>query len=306
MSYYIETDAERHFREAGPIVHLCTKALESDFFFRDDTERTLALNYIALAKVNSGCKIIALAIMTNHFHFILRADERQVTNYWNCFRELLETYLDRHGRPKMMDQVEVSVVTINNLQQLRTEIAYVIRNSFVVRTDVHVFADPWSSGHLYFNPLLEKKGVPASTLKGRALRAFTCSRSITGLPAEIYVKDGRAQMWSFVDYAYAEGFFDNTRQFVHGVLKNVEAQVETAKRYGEKPFLSDEELVPLVYKHCREQLKVADVKGLDHSAKKQLAVWLKKEFGASNKQIARQTKLSQREVDELFPLAAVH
>ncbi len=39
-------------------------------------------------------------------------------------------------------------------------------------------------------------------------------------------------------------------------------------------------------------------------ARKELAVWLKNEYAASNKQIARQTKLLQREVDELFPLAA--
>ena len=304
MSYYSETAAERQFREARPIVHLCTKPLEADFFFKDDAERTLALNYVAIARANSGCRILALAIMTNHFHFILEAEDWQVAAFWNSFRRLLELYLDRHGRPRIMDGIDVTVVRINNLYQLRTEIAYVIRNAFVVRTDVHVFADPWSSGSLYFNPLLEKSGVPASTLKGRALRAFTCTRSITELDAGIYVKDGRAQMWSFVDYKYTEGFFDNARQFVHSVLKNVEAQVETAKRYGEKPCLSDEELVPLVYKRCREFYKQADIANLDTTDRKELAVWLKNEYAASNKQISRQTKLSQREVDDLFPLAA--
>ena len=305
MSYYKETEAERQFREAGTIYHLCTKPLESDFFFKDDSERALALNYIAIAKVNSGCRLLALAIMTNHFHFIIEASERQIAVFWNIFKELFETYLDRHGRPKMLDGVETKTVIISNLQQLRTEIAYVVRNAFVVRTDVHVFADPWSSGHLYFNPMLVKEGIPASTLKGRKIREFTCSRTITEVDGGIFVKDGRAQMWSFVDYEYTEGFFENVRQFVHTVLKNVEAQVETAKRHGEKPCLSDEELVPLVFKRCRKQFKVSEVNDLDHSSKKELAVWLKNELAASNKQIARQTKLLQREVDELFPLAAV-
>lgn len=303
MSYYHETEAERQFRLAGPIVHLCTKPLETDFFFRNDDEKTLALNYVAIAHIHSGCRILALAIMTNHFHFILEGDDRQIAVFWNTFRKLFETYLDRHGRSGMLERVEETVVRINNLQQLRTEIAYVIRNPFVVRTDVHVFADPWSSGHLYFNPLLERGGLPASTLKGRALRAFTCTRSITELDPALYVKDGRAQMWCFVDYKYAEGFFDNARQFVHAVLKNVEAQVETAKRYGEKPCLSDEELVPLVFKRCREFHKVAEVSELDNTGQKELALWLKNEYAASNKQIARQTRLPQRDVDAMFPLA---
>lgn len=304
MSYFKETAAEQQFREAGPIVHLCTKPLESDFFFRDEGERTLALNYIAIAQNISGCRILALAIMTNHFHFVLEGSEQQVATFWKCFKEMLELYLDRHGRPKMLDGIDAVIVKINNLYQLRTEIAYVIRNAFVARSDVHVFADPWSSGYLYFNPMLGKEGVPASTLRGRALRAFTCTRNITALPAGIYVKDGRAQMWSFVDYEYTEGFFDNARQFVHWVLKNVEAQVETAKRYGEKLCLSDEELLPLVFKRCREFYKVADVNELDTLARKELAVWLKNEYSASNKQLARQAKLSQRDVDELFPLSA--
>lgn len=304
MSYYSETGAERQFRMAEPIVHLCTKPLETNFFFRNEEEKTLALNYVAIAQVQSGCRILALAIMTNHFHFILEGNERQIAAFWNTFRRQFETYLDRHGRPGMLDGVEETIVRINNLQQLRTEIAYVIRNAFVVRTDVHVFADPWSSGYLYFNPLLERGGVPVSTLKGRALRAFTCTRSLTVLDAGIFVKEGRAQMWCFVDYKYTEGFFDNARQFVHCVLKNVEAQVETAKRYGEKPCLSDEELVPLVFKRCREFHKVADVSGLDISGQKELALWLKNEYAASNKQIARQTRLPLRDVDAMFPLAA--
>lgn len=303
MSYY-ESAADKQFREAGPIVHLNTQALESDFFYRDDSERALALNYIAIAKYESACRVLALALMTNHFHFILEGNERQISAFWNCFKELFRLFLSRHGRAGMLDAVEVSKVPINNLYQLRTEIAYVIRNAFVVRNDVHVFADPWSSGYLYFNPMLEKGGVPASTLKGRALRAFTCTRSVIRLDERIRVKDGRAQMDSFVDYEYVQGFYDSARQFVHSVLKNVEAQVETAKRYGEKPNLSDEELIPFVYKYCREELKKADVAELDESAKKQLAVWLKSEYNASNKQIARQARLPQREVDVLFPLAA--
>ena len=61
-----------------------------------------------------------------------------------------------------------------------------------------------------------------------------------------------------------------------------EAQAETAKRYGEKPCMSDEELLPLVFKHCREFHKVANVSELDNTGQKELALWLKNEYAASN------------------------
>ena len=69
----------------------------------------------------------------------------------------------------------------------------------------------FSSGFLYFNPMLEKGGVPASALKGRALREFTKSRGTIEVDPRIYIKDGVAQAWSFLDYRKAESFYYNSR-----------------------------------------------------------------------------------------------
>ena len=120
----------------------------------------------------------------------------------------------------------------------------------------------------------------------------------------IYVTDDTAQMWSFVDYRLAESLYDNARQFIHSVLKNVEAQVETAKRLGERPFLSDDELWPLVFNYCREAFQGAKLSELDLQQRKQLAVWIKREYATSNKQTARVSGLPLAEVNALFPLSA--
>ena len=300
---FIETPAERLFRESPPITHLHTSPLEHDVFYRTPKEKELVLLYVAVAKKKSGCRLLAYSLMSNHFHFILMGDEGQVDAFWHILEQLLAIYYQRHGRPGLMKQVHASKTPITSLQQLRNEIAYVIRNSFVARTDVHVFADPWSSGHLYFNPLLVTEGVSASTLKGRTLRETTCSRDLD-LDPSIFIKDGKVQPWSFVDYKLVEAFYDNARQFVHSVLKNVEAQVETASRYGEKPFLSDEELLPIVFKLCRERFKADGPSNLDLPDRKRLGVLLKNGYSASNKQIARVARLPIQEVNAIFPLSA--
>ena len=136
MNYFDETPAQQIFRESGPFVHLCTSPLESEIFFHSDEERTLALNYIAISIGLCGCSLLAFAIMSNHFHFILAGPADQMTLFWNTFRKLLDNYFTSHGRPGLMKQVEATPTLVSDLRQLRNEIAYVIRNPFVVRPDV--------------------------------------------------------------------------------------------------------------------------------------------------------------------------
>lgn len=106
-----------------------------------------------------------------------------------------------------------------------------------------------------------------------------------------------------MDYRKAESFYDNARQFVNSVLKNVEAQVETALRYGEDPSLSDEEMWPLVFRLCRETFQADKPSLLEAPDKKKLAILLKNQYHSSNKQLARLTGLALKDVDAMFPLA---
>jgi len=302
MNYFEETFAERTFREGGPFVHLNTSHKENDVFYTNQSEYATLINYIALAVFASACRLLAFAIMSTHFHFILEGKTNNVEMFWTSFKDNLTNYYKHHGKADMMNNVEARTTPIIDLKQLRNEIAYVIRNPFVDRQDIHVFFDIYSSGYLYFNPMLPRDGMSASELRGRALRQFTKSRIICNVDPRIYVKDGVAQMWSFVDYKYVEKLYDNARQFVHSILKNVEAQIETATKYGEKIFLSDDELWPITFKICREKYHSTptDMSIID---RKQLGVILKNEYNASNKQIARMAKLDLKEVDALFPLS---
>ena len=303
MAYYSYAPAEAAFHQAGPICHLYTKPLETDILFTSDEERSLALNYIAIARYESNCVVLCYSIMTNHFHFILNGSREQVLSFYERLIRLLNNYYSRHGRGMLAQALEPGITPIKDIRQLRNEIAYVIRNAFVVNPNTNVFADPWSSGFLYFNPTLIKAGVSAACLKGRGLRDFVKSRTITQLDERIYVKDGVAQAWSFVDYERVMRFYDNARQYVFSVTKNVEALAETALRYGELPSLDDSELRPTVFALCRERLN-ADKPGLlDEAGQKRLAIMLKNKYCCSNKQLSRLIGLPLKTVDAMFPLA---
>lgn len=304
MGYYDESPAERAFREGGPFYHLYTKPLETEVFFETEEDRKVAVNYIAIAISVSNCKLLAYAIMDNHFHFVLEGQEEDVLDFYARFSTMMDNYFCYHGKGTIMRSASPGLTAINNLAHLRTEIAYVLRNPFVVMPEVNVFAYHWTSGFLYFNPLLECKGVSASKLSQRVIWIIIKSRLISEVDSSIHFADGVAQAWSFVDYRRAEQFYDNARQFVFSVVRNVESQVETSLRYGETPVLCDEELIPKIYQLCREKLRAESLSALDSKGRKQLAILVKNIYHASNKQIARLVKLPLADVNVLFPLAA--
>lgn len=303
MSSY-DSPSEMAFMRMPSSFHLYTKPLESDIYFNADNERILAVNYIAISVMETGCKLLAYAIMSNHFHFILSGPKDMCISFYERFKQLMDNYFAHHNRGHLMSSVTCGITSIENLKQMQTEIAYVVRNAFVVRPEVNVFADPWSTAYLYFNPFLSKEGVSASTLKGRALRTFTCSRIMEKVDPRIYVKDGMAQPWSFVDYELVMSLYDNARQFVHSILKNVEALIEVALKYGEDPAVNDDELRPIVISMSKKEFGEDLLFNLTAGQKKELAVKVKNRYHSSNKQLARIICLKQAEVDALFPLAA--
>ena len=302
--YFKESQSELNFRNATAFYHVYSSPLEMDILYRNDEELNIIINIIALTIVLCNCTILAFAIMSNHLHFILEGPEEECKKFFYKLFDKLKNYYRYNSRTGILDSIELGCKQIDSLDQLRAEIAYVIRNPFVVRQDINLFACKETSGYLYFNPLLKREGVPANTLKGRALRNFTHSHKDHDLSGDIYVHDGVAQTWSFVDYQRAMSYFDCAQQFIMITLKNVEAQVEVALRYNEKVTLNEQELFRVTMKLVREMFQQDKISDLDRAEKTELALALKNKYRISNAQIARACKINVTDVNAMFPLAA--
>lgn len=295
-------EAERLFKSSGPICHLYSKPLESGFFFDNDEERKHALLLMALAADFAGVVILAFAIMSNHFHFIIKGERGTV--FFSEFRLRLGKYLSRHGKPGLMDGIVPGVTAITSLNQFYDELAYVIRNPYVVSPDVNLLSYPWCSGYLYFNSLIRLfPSRKPGELSYRELRQITKSRDVT-LPEWVRITDGGINPTCFVDYKLVENLFRNAREFIASCFKNVETQVEVAKRMDEKPALKDEEMYRLFRMHIENEFGVKEYKLLSSSQRIEVLKKMKFELGASNGQIARVLHLPQSEVDSIFPMTA--
>ena len=296
---------ERLFMEGDRFFHVCTKPIETDVYFRSEEEMNLALNAIAIAVFMSGCRLLAFAVMSNHFHFVIEGSEEVCDAFFNLFKSHLVKCMARVETKKLLKACEAHYVSIDNLRQLRDEIAYVVRNPFVARNNVNIFAYRWCSGYLYFNDVMPlfQRGIKASDMTIDNRRVFMKSRS-PEVDSRIMVLDGIALPACFVDYRRAESFFENARDFQHNLLKNVESQVSIAKRIGDTVILDDHELWDVVFRICRNTYKVEGPKQLSPENRVALARILKYDYNASNAQIARCLGMLRSAVDQIFPLSA--
>ena len=302
----IEWIQEQLFRESGPFYHLSTKPLENEIIFREDEERKVAINLMAITAKEFHIEILAFSLMSNHFHFIIRGELVDGLTFFRRLKKRLSNYFARRGRPGVLNNVKVDpeIPPIESLTQLRNEIAYVIRNPYVVRVDVNPFAWPWCSGYLYFNPLLSKLlSKRPNELSFKEKREITRATD-PELDPTFRVRDGMIAPESFVNYMLVERLFPSARKFTWWVMKNVEAQVEVAHRMDEKPNLNDDELFKTAQQISRKQFCYDSVKELSFQQRKELGIILKNKWGASNGQVARIAQLEQRIVDAMFPLTA--
>ena len=292
------------FGQEAPFIHLYTSPIENGLLVENDEERTAVLNLLALVAKELKTEVLAFALMSNHLHIVLHTDEAGGRVYFNLLHRRLIRVFSAYGKGAMAASIQVGITVITSLQQFRNEVAYVIRNPFVVREDINLLSYRWCSGYLYFNTFLNlSAGEPADEMYFRVRRKIT--RTSEGVIPKGLRADGLAILpQSFVNIKLVEKLYGSARQFLYCVMKNTEAQVELAKQYDEAPHLSDDDLFLVSRKLCREKYGAEKPESLPEKQKQEMAIVLHNRYGASNGQIARLITLPLQTVNLLFPLTA--
>ena len=300
-----ELQCQEAFLAHGPYYQVATSHTVTESLFRtQEMVRTvITLSGYYARKMN--VRILGYEVMLTHMHLIYAATREQALAHTNA---VLEHYLRcdfTTGMKVSLRELEPKAFEITDIKQFRNEMAYVVRNRFVVDPEANLFGDRNGSGFLYFNEMLELF-PPSKPLSGYgvvAKRKLLHIRNGEDIPG-LTVLDGMIDPRSFVDYKLVELMFPNARKFVMWVMKNLEAQVELSLSRGESPMLNDDEILNRVFKKCRERFGKSGPSQLDLEQRRILAVEVRREYYATNAQLCRCLSLTPDIVDRLFPLSA--
>lgn len=300
-----ELQCQEAFLAHGPYYQVATSHTVTESLFRtQEMVRTvITLSGYYARKMN--VRVLGYEVMLTHMHHIYAATREQALAHTNA---VLEHYLRcdfTTGMKVSLRELERKAFEITDIKQFRNEMAYVVRNRFVVDPEANLFGDRNGSGFLYFNEMLELF-PPSKPLSGYgvvAKRKLLHIRNGEDIPG-LTVLDGMIDPRSFVDYKLVELMFPNARKFVMWVMKNLEAQVELSLSRGESPMLNDDEILNRVFKKCRERFGKSGPSQLDLEQRRILAVEVRREYYATNAQLCRCLSLTPDIVDRLFPLSA--
>lgn len=287
----------------GPMWHVCTSGEKVGLIFATQEDFKFAVTAIAITAYEVGFKILVDTVMSTHIHVIGFGQKSVAISFISEFRKRIEKYLasvDRHKNLKDMD--DALIIPITSYTSCRNEICYLARNPYVADVNVLPFSYMWGSAGFIFNKLAQNiKGQEFNTSVSYRTRRNLIRKRVFSLSSTYKYYEGMILPSSYADYKLAESFFRSAHHYLHMLTKNIEHLTQTALKYNETNVVTYEELYSVSWQIARNAYNVNDLKLIPELQRRELAVKLRRDYGATPKQIKRVLMLSDTVVKELFP-----
>lgn len=289
----------RHF------YHFATKGWVDDILFASPDEFIAGVNRIALCLARLGPEhpvlVICFCLMDNHVHFILYGTEADCELFMYYYKQSTGLWL-RHHRPDYCpgSRLQAGHWLIQDKDKLRTTISYIHRNPTAAGLPTTPEGYRWSSASLLYagNEWLLKMGRPIGSLSVHERRAILNSKE--DLPADwILLPDGLVWPGHYVAYQVMERQFDSVRDYQFVLGRKVEEEINL-DMHASSVSLPDGEVASLAKDLAGQLFGSRQIGDLSVSQRLQLALRLKKESGATAKQVARIVRLKLSEVEPIL------
>lgn len=285
--------------------HYATEGLKDDILFASAVEFIAGINRIALCLLRLGLdhpvQVICFCLMDNHLHIILYGTETDCNLFMESYKQTTELWLRHHGNGNGPGKVwRIGHWQIGDKERLRTAIAYIHRNPTAAGISVSPAGYRWSSAPLVFADsswvALYGKRVGEISVNARK-RLFNSKIQV---PEEwMLLPDGLLWPGEFVNYRLMERQFDSVQDYQFCLNKRVEEDVNLEMR-SSSISLPDGEISARARGMAEKLYGVRDMLRLTAQQRLYLARLLKKETGASVKQIARVVRLKLAEIEPIL------
>lgn len=305
-----ERFCEFQFKDAleryGSFWHVFTPGNLTEIINTTPDDFRFAVSNMAISAHEAGVIVVTDNQMENHLHGLLGGTKEQCVYFVDVYRYREEKYLDSTGRRVDLRYFRCDdPILVTDLEMMRNEIVYINRNGFVSDSRYLPFSYPWGGGNLYFNPFAQcRSGTPFNEIPFDTKR-FLIRRRISCFPDNYTFDNGMIQPCSYVDNRLGESFFRDSHHYLNMLTKNVEAYSQDAKRFGDAIVLGREEMYAAVKQLCLRDFNIKQPSMLNPEDKLVVARTMHYDYHASNAQIRMILKMSEYEVDSMFPLKSL-
>ncbi len=299
--YRLEEECELRFRRLGPCFHLCTGE-NCPILFHNENEFKAAMNIVAfLSLLFPDITVITFEIMSNHFHFVVTGEEESFMRWFNAIVKKLKTHPALSESRYLLASLEVKLISVNDLENMRNVIAYINRNGFVANVNETPFSYPWGANRYFFNEEAKRRYRSCRTKVTFTERREMFHSNKADYLKDIYSLDDYICPACFCSVQTGESLFRNARHYFSKITKGIESYSEIAKSIGETLFYNDDELYSLVVSVCQKSYGIKSPRMISAEAKIELAKKLHYDYNSGNKQISRMLGMNINAVDSLFP-----
>ena len=281
--------------------HLCTSGERQQIIFQHPGEYAAGINLAATSAFDTkGLRIITFELMSNHVHFIVKADDEvPVRKFFDLFSRRLSRCLGQKGGMLDFSGFIPKMIPIESLDSLRNQIVYTNRNNYLVDPDHTPFSYPYGANSFFFLPIIKEHGSQNyGDLTVREKRELTHSHSID-YPDCYRILHGYISPGSFCDIQLGERFFRDARHYFHKISRDISSYKEIASLVGDSVYYTDDELVSIVFSIARKEYDNTPSQ-LTIREKIDLAKRLHYDYNADNEKIARLLRVPATALGEVF------
>ena len=298
-----ETHSEKAFADYAPFWHLCTPGELLSIIFRDNDDYIFGMNLIALVTglYRNTIKLYTFQIMSNHLHFVLSGEEKNVDSYFLEIKKRLQRYIVLKYSISNLKGFNHKLFAVDSLKYLRNVIAYVNRNGYLVDRNSTPFSYKWGANGYYFNPFTtnELKLSIGDISVARQRKLFRC-RDVYA-PDDYYLSGGYVSPLCYCSISEGELFFKHGNHYFNLVSRQIEGFTDISKEIGDSVTFTDDEVFYAAVSLSRKMFNVGSLVELNKNDKLELAKIMHYDYNASNKQIRRILRLDEYVVNSLFP-----
>ncbi len=282
--------------------HVYTKGMAKKLWFQDSEDYRFGMNNVPVCAIIADVGILCFCLMSNHVHFILKGGEENCIRFIREYKRQNSMYLRaRYLKPHPLAGADIGIRKVESEDNLKTVMAYVMRNPVAAGLGVMPSEYLWSSACAYFAEASSARGMYCrlGNLSGEAKRELFKTR--VNLPDDYILReDGTIFPGSYVDCSAVESTYRSPRQLLFHLSSNRDMEEEFENGILAKARYNDSELRVSLESVCSDMFHGRGFMSLRIEDRYRVAKEVRRRYGAGPKQISRITALSYESLKALF------